>query len=161
MERAQSQSSRTAGQGCNPCLLLFVTFFFQIKKKLIKFSSDRGRRPLPIRWAMDQVLRTVDHKKIQRKNPFRKRKGSYFSKKTKSNQLSSFDLAGAETTRANRYGLVCSVNNGANLSDVCLPGSACFTVGVRNIVSESNTFTAAHTFCHILHLPRKFRTILT
>ena len=77
------------------------------------------------------------------------------------NSLSSFDLAGAETTRANRYGLVCSVNNGANLSDVCFPGSACFTVGVRNIVSESNTFTAAHTFCHILHLPRKIRTICT
>jgi hypothetical protein len=77
------------------------------------------------------------------------------------NSLSSFDLAGAETTRANRYGLVCSVNNGANLSDVCFPGSACFTVGVRNIVSERNTFTAAHTFCHILHLPRKFRTIFT
>ena len=77
------------------------------------------------------------------------------------NSLSSFDLAGAETTRANRYGLVCSVNNGANLSDVCFPGSACFTVGVRNIVSESNTFTAAHTFCHILHLPRKIRTIIT
>jgi hypothetical protein len=77
------------------------------------------------------------------------------------NSLSSFDLAGAETTRANRYGLVCSVNNGANLSDVGFPGSACFTVGVRNIVSESNTFTAAHTFCHILHLPRKIRTICT
>ena len=73
----------------------------------------------------------------------------------------SGNLAASQATGANSNLLVGTVYNSIDLSDVCLPGSACFTVGVRNIVSESNTFTAAHTFCHILHLPRKFRTIFT
>ncbi len=68
----------------------------------------------------------------------------------------SLYLARTQTTRADRDGFMGSVHNGADLSDVGLPGSAGFAVGVGNIISERNALSAVHTFCHILHLPRFF-----
>lgn len=68
----------------------------------------------------------------------------------------SFYLACTQTTRADCDGFMGSVDNGADLSDVGLPGSAGLAVGVGNIVAERNALSAVHTFCHILHLPRFF-----
>lgn len=65
----------------------------------------------------------------------------------------SFDLARAKATGTDRNCLVLSVDNGADLSDIRLPGSAGFAVGVGNIVSECNAFAAIHTFCHICTPP--------
>lgn len=60
----------------------------------------------------------------------------------------SFNLAGAEATRAYVDGLVGSFNNCLYAADVGLPGTVGFAVGVRNIVSENNTFSAQTAFCH-------------
>ena len=68
----------------------------------------------------------------------------------------SFNLACAQTTWTNRNGFMGSVYDGTDLSDIGLPGSACFAVGMGNIISKRNTLSAVHTFCHILHLPRIF-----
>ena len=41
-----------------------------------------------------------------------------------------------------------AVNNSLYLADIGLPCSVRLTVGVRNVVSESNTLTANATFSH-------------
>ena len=64
----------------------------------------------------------------------------------------SFDLAFTKAAGADGNGLVCSVNDNADFTDVRLPRSACFAVGMGNIVSESDALAAVHTFCHLLHL---------
>ena len=61
---------------------------------------------------------------------------------------SSFNLAGAEATRAYVDGLVGSSNNSLYAADVGLPGTVGFAVGVRNVVSEDDSFSAQAAFCH-------------
>ena len=60
----------------------------------------------------------------------------------------SFNLAGAEATRAYVDGLVGSFNNRLYATDVRLPGTVGFAVGVRNVVSEDDSFSAQAAFCH-------------
>jgi hypothetical protein len=48
---------------------------------------------------------------------------------------------------------VFTVNNSTDLSDISLPSSAGFAIGVRNIVTECYTLAAAHAFCHIYTPP--------
>ena len=60
----------------------------------------------------------------------------------------SFNLAGTEATRAYVDGLVGSFNNSLDTADVGLPGTVGFAVGVRNVVSEDNSFSAQAAFCH-------------
>lgn len=67
--------------------------------------------------------------------------------------LSSVYLAGTKATGANSNGLVFTVDDSADLSDISLPSSACFTVRVRNVVTECNTLVAVHAFCHIYTPP--------
>ena len=64
-------------------------------------------------------------------------------------RLSSCNLAGSETTRANVNCLVFAVtNNCLNSSDVGLPSSVCLSVGVGYIVTECNTLAAYFALCH-------------
>lgn len=65
-------------------------------------------------------------------------------------------LTGTKTTGANVNGLVSTVNNSLNLSDVGLPCSVCLTVRVRNIKTENNALAANIAFCHYRHLLLNF-----
>lgn len=60
----------------------------------------------------------------------------------------SFNLAGTEATRAYVDGLVGSFNDRFDTADVGFPGTVGFAVGVRNIVSEDDSFSAQAAFCH-------------
>ncbi len=62
--------------------------------------------------------------------------------------LCTLNLAGTKATRANGNGSVSSVNDSLYLADIRLPGSVSFTVGVRYVVSESNTLTADTALSH-------------
>ena len=62
--------------------------------------------------------------------------------------LRSFNLAGTEATRTYVDGLVGSFNNSLYAADVRLPGTVGFAVGVRNVVSEDDSFSAQAAFCH-------------
>lgn len=42
-----------------------------------------------------------------------------------------------------------SVYYGADLSDIGLPRSACFAVGVGDVIAERDALSAVHTFCHL------------
>jgi hypothetical protein len=46
-----------------------------------------------------------------------------------------------------------TVNNSTDLSDISLPSSAGFAIGVGNVVTESYTLFAVHAFCHIYTPP--------
>ena len=64
------------------------------------------------------------------------------------NKLSSCNLVGTKTTWAYAYCLGRAIYNCLYLSDIGLPYSVCFTVGVRNIKAESHTLAAEFTFSH-------------
>ena len=57
-------------------------------------------------------------------------------------------LAGTQAAGANVYGHVGAVNHSLYLTDVGLPGSVGLPVGVRNVVSKSNTLTANTALSH-------------
>ena len=61
----------------------------------------------------------------------------------------SLNLTGAKAACADVNGGVGSVNNCFNLSYVRLPHSACFSVGVGNIVTKSNSFLTEFALCHL------------
>lgn len=63
----------------------------------------------------------------------------------------SGDFVGTETTGTNRNGLRRTVYHGLDSSDIGLPGSVGFSVGVGHIVTEHNAFTANTAFCHDSH----------
>ena len=63
-------------------------------------------------------------------------------------ELSALNLTGAKATRANRNGLIRSVYNSLNLTDVRLPGSVCFTVRVGNVMSKGNALAAYTALSH-------------
>ena len=69
---------------------------------------------------------------------------AFFSKP----RLSALYLTGTKATGAYAYSLMSAVNNSLYLADIGLPCSVGLTVGVRNVVSESNTLTANATFSH-------------
>lgn len=52
---------------------------------------------------------------------------------------------GAKATGANVDRFLAVEPNFANIG---LPGSVCFPVGVRNVMTEYNSFTANAAFCH-------------
>ena len=60
----------------------------------------------------------------------------------------TLDLSRAKATGADIYSLVCSVNNGLNLTNVRLPSSVGLTVRVRNVVSKSNALAANTALSH-------------
>ena len=62
--------------------------------------------------------------------------------------LCTLNLSRAKATGANVYGLICSVYNGLNLTNVRLPGSVGLTVRVRNVMTEGNTLAANTAFSH-------------
>ena len=64
----------------------------------------------------------------------------------------SFYLALTKATGAYSNGLVRAVFNNAYLSYVRFPCSACFAVGMGNVMTERNALAAVHTFCHFAHL---------
>lgn len=43
--------------------------------------------------------------------------------------------------------------NSLNPSDIGLPASVGFAVGVRNVMTEHNAFSANLALCHLKHLP--------
>lgn len=47
------------------------------------------------------------------------------------------------------YGLVGSADNGLYLTDIRLPSSVGFTVGVRYVMSEDYSLSAYTTLCHL------------
>jgi hypothetical protein len=65
----------------------------------------------------------------------------------------SFDLTRTKATGANSNGFMFTVNNRMNLSDICFPSSAGLAIGMGNVVTECNTFTTIHAFCHIYTPP--------
>ena len=65
----------------------------------------------------------------------------------------SFNLTRTKATGANSNGLVFTVDDSADLSDISLPSSAGFAVRVGNVVTECNTLVAVHAFCHIYTPP--------
>jgi hypothetical protein len=65
-------------------------------------------------------------------------------------QLYAFNLAGTQTAGANMNSFVCSLNNSTHFSNVGLPHSVCFTVGMGNIMTEHNALAADFTFSHFL-----------
>ena len=66
-----------------------------------------------------------------------------------SRNLRSGNLAGAQATGANSYGLCSTVYDSLNLTDVGLPGSVCFAMRVRNCLSENNALSTNAALCHI------------
>ncbi len=63
----------------------------------------------------------------------------------------SCNLVGTETTRTNINGFRSTVYHGFDSSDIGLPCSVGFSVGVGHIVTEHNTFSANTAFCHDSH----------
>lgn len=63
----------------------------------------------------------------------------------------SCNLVGTETTRTNINGFRSTVYHGFDSSDIWLPCSVGFSVGVGHIVTEHNTFSANTAFCHDSH----------
>jgi hypothetical protein len=55
----------------------------------------------------------------------------------------------AEATGANGYGLRGTVFYYLYLANIGLPTSVCLAVGVRNVMSENNAFSANTALCHI------------
>ena len=64
-------------------------------------------------------------------------------------QLNSGNFARTKATRANSNGLGCAINHSSYLTDVGLPSSVCFTMRVRNCLSEDNALSANTALCHI------------
>ena len=71
--------------------------------------------------------------------------------------LCAFNLAGTQATGTYINGLVATAYNSFDPTDVGFPGSVGFTVRVRNIVTERNTFTANTALCHNLAPPTRHR----
>ena len=65
----------------------------------------------------------------------------------------SLYLARTQTTRADRDGFMGSVHNGADLSDVGLPGPAGLSVRVGNVVAERDALAANRALCHVYAPP--------
>lgn len=63
----------------------------------------------------------------------------------------SCNLVGTETTRTNINGFRSTIYHGFDSSDIGLPCSVGFSVGVGHIVTEHNTFSANTAFCHDSH----------
>ena len=62
------------------------------------------------------------------------------------------NLARTQTSGANMHRGVSSVNNGSYLTNIGLPHSVGFTMGVRDVLSENNALSADITLCHFKHL---------
>jgi hypothetical protein len=70
-------------------------------------------------------------------------------------KLSSFNLAGTKAAGAYGNGSIAAVYNSLNLSYVGLPNSVGLSVGMGNVVTESNALSTYGTLCHLLHLQIK------
>ena len=62
--------------------------------------------------------------------------------------LSTLNLSRTKATGANANGLVGSVDNSLNLTDIRLPGSVGLAVGMGNIVTKGNTLAANTALSH-------------
>ena len=63
-------------------------------------------------------------------------------------QLRAGNLAGTQATGANADGLMFTVNNCLNLSDVRLPSSVSVAHGVGYVAAKSNALSADAALCH-------------
>ena len=63
-------------------------------------------------------------------------------------QLSAVYFARAKATGTNSNGGGRTINDCLNLANIGLPTSVGLAVGVRNVLTEYNAFSANRAFCH-------------
>ena len=97
--------------------------------------------------AVEVISVAGESKKTKRK--FELRLFTFFCVCGAGLSLRSGNLAVTQTTRANCYGLGCTVNNCLYLANIGLPRSVGLTVRVGNGLSENDALSADAALCHI------------
>ena len=64
-------------------------------------------------------------------------------------KLRTLDLAGTQAAGADGNGRMFAVNDSLDFSDVRLPGSVGFAVGMGVVVPEGHTLAADAALCHV------------
>ena len=81
------------------------------------------------------------------------RYAAHYARRIMRGALCAGNLTGTQATRANSHGLGSTVNDCLYLTNVGLPGTIGFTVGVGNILTVYNTLATDTTLCHNLTPP--------